>query len=149
MIKFRMLLVLSLLFVSLSAFAQDGMKKGDAEWTKLEKVLWDADQQWLCSSGEGLYHNDIKDCVEFRSKYWADQFFEITLNLVFRRVQLKHEIADRNLAAGLNDVKQLTLRGDAADVARFRLALEYKIDAAGDQRNHDAGSENAAEDRAG
>jgi hypothetical protein len=43
----------------------------------LEKVLWDADQQWLCSSGEGPYHKDIKDCVEFRSRYWADQFFEI------------------------------------------------------------------------
>jgi Domain of unknown function (DUF4440) len=44
---------------------------------ELEKVLWDADQQWLCSSGEGPYHKDIKDCVEFRSRYWADQFFEI------------------------------------------------------------------------
>ena len=77
MVKFRTLLAISLLFASSSAFAQSGMKKGDAEWTKLEKVLWDADQQWLCSSGEGPYHKDIKDCVEFRSKYWADQFFEV------------------------------------------------------------------------
>ena len=24
----------------------------------LEKELWDADQQWLCSSGAGPYHKD-------------------------------------------------------------------------------------------
>ena len=77
MTKFRVLFVVSLIAVSPLACAQEAIKKGDNEWTKLEKVLWDADQQWLCSSGEGPYHKDIKDCVEFRSKYWADQFFEV------------------------------------------------------------------------
>jgi Ni/Co efflux regulator RcnB len=77
MTRFCILLVASFLAAPLSAFAQEAMKKDSAEWTKLEKVLWDADQQWLCSSGEGPYHTDIKDCVEFRSKYWADQFFEV------------------------------------------------------------------------
>jgi ketosteroid isomerase-like protein len=40
----------------------------------LEKVLWDVNQQWLCS---GPYVKPFKDCVEFRSKYWVDQFFEV------------------------------------------------------------------------
>lgn len=40
----------------------------------LEKTLWDVDQQWLCS---GPYVKSYKDCVLFRSKYWADQFFEV------------------------------------------------------------------------
>jgi len=40
----------------------------------LEKVLWDVNQQWLCS---GPYDKPFKDCVEFRSKYWVDQFFEV------------------------------------------------------------------------
>jgi len=52
---------------------ESGVKKAD-----LEKVLWDAEQQWLCSSGAGPYHKEIKDCVEFRNKYWSDQFFEIS-----------------------------------------------------------------------
>ena len=40
----------------------------------LEKVLEDVNQQWLCS---GAYMKPYKDCVEFRSKYWADDFFEV------------------------------------------------------------------------
>ena len=77
MIKLRGLLVVGLMAISSLAFAQGSPKPGTKEWNDLEKVLWDADQQWLCSSGEGIYHKDIKDCVEFRSKYWADQFFEL------------------------------------------------------------------------
>jgi len=41
---------------------------------ELEKTLWDVDQQWLCS---GPYTKSYKDCVQFRSKYWVDQFFEV------------------------------------------------------------------------
>lgn len=41
---------------------------------ELEKTLWDVDQQWLCS---GPYTKAYKDCVQFRAKYWADQFFEV------------------------------------------------------------------------
>ena len=40
----------------------------------LEKVLEDVNQQWLCA---GPYQKSYKDCVEFRSKYWVDQFFEV------------------------------------------------------------------------
>ena len=77
MTKYRVLFVVALVAVPSLAFSQDAMKKGGNEWTNLEQVLWDADQQWLCSSGAGPYHKDIKDCVEFRSKYWANQFFEV------------------------------------------------------------------------
>src|SRR5215472_476672 len=41
---------------------------------ELEKTLWDVDQQWLCS---GPYLKSYKDCVQFRAKYWVDQFFEV------------------------------------------------------------------------
>jgi ketosteroid isomerase-like protein len=41
---------------------------------ELEKTLWDVNQQWLCS---GPYVKSYKDCVEFRGKYWVDQFFEV------------------------------------------------------------------------
>jgi ketosteroid isomerase-like protein len=40
----------------------------------LENVLADVNEQWLCA---GPYMKPYKDCVEFRSKYWADQFFEV------------------------------------------------------------------------
>ena len=40
----------------------------------LEKVLEDVNNQWLCS---GPYQKPYKDCVESRSKYWVDQFFEV------------------------------------------------------------------------
>src|ERR1700680_1008404 len=60
--------------ISVPAFAQN-ISKSDKNWNDLEKVLEDVNQQWLCT---GPYHKDIaQDCVDFRSKYWADQFFEI------------------------------------------------------------------------
>jgi ketosteroid isomerase-like protein len=40
----------------------------------LTKVLTDVNYQWLCA---GPYRKSFKDCVEFRSKYWVDQFFEV------------------------------------------------------------------------
>jgi hypothetical protein len=47
------------------------------ENSDLQKTLWDVDQQWLCS---GPYMKSYKDCVEFRSQYWVDQFFEVVPN---------------------------------------------------------------------
>jgi len=41
---------------------------------ELEKVLTDVNYQWLCA---GPYRKPFKDCVEFRSKYWVDRFFEV------------------------------------------------------------------------
>ncbi|MBZ5645190.1 MAG: nuclear transport factor 2 family protein [Acidobacteriia bacterium] len=55
------------------AAGPQGAKNAD-----LEKELWGADQQWLCSAGATPYHKDYKECIEFRSHYWTDQFFEIS-----------------------------------------------------------------------
>jgi ketosteroid isomerase-like protein len=49
-------------------------KPADTMNSNLEKTLWDVDQQWLCS---GPYVKSYKDCVESRSRYWVDQFFEV------------------------------------------------------------------------
>src|ERR1700730_12522484 len=61
----------AVLGISALAAGQDAAPKATPE---LEKVLWDVNQQWLCS---GPYQKPYKACVEFRSKYWVDQFFEI------------------------------------------------------------------------
>ncbi len=45
MTKVRLVFVIALSVFSSQAFGQDAMKKGDKQWTDLEKVLWDADQQ--------------------------------------------------------------------------------------------------------
>ena len=51
------------------------MTKGDKSWNDLEKVLWDAEQQWLCI---GQYHKaKAKECSDLRLKFKADRFFEI------------------------------------------------------------------------
>jgi Domain of unknown function (DUF4440) len=86
-----------LLFVlsnfSLTASAQQPMK-GDKSWTDLEKILEDVNQQWLCS---GPYHKaKQQDCVDFRAKYWADQFFEIYPN---GQIQTKAEMVSSQSAS--------------------------------------------------
>jgi len=40
----------------------------------LERTLWDVNQEWLCA---GPYEKPYKECVEARSKFWVDQFFEV------------------------------------------------------------------------
>ncbi len=68
MTSVRVLFVVALMAVSSCILGQQ-TKNSD-----LEKVLWDVDQQWLCA---GPYQKPYKDCLQFRSKYWVDQFFEI------------------------------------------------------------------------
>jgi ketosteroid isomerase-like protein len=63
---------------SLAPGQEAGKKASVGGRAALEKELWDADQQWLCSSGSGPYHKDYKECIEFRNQYWTDQFFEIS-----------------------------------------------------------------------
>src|SRR5438105_3277547 len=41
----------------------------------LEKTLSDVNEQWLCASQ--YYKPKAQDCVDFRAKYWAEQFFEV------------------------------------------------------------------------
>jgi len=76
--------------------AKQTLKMGSKEWTELEKTLWDVDQQWLCSAGATPYHQDYKECVEFRGKFWTDQFFEISIK---GEVQTKAEMIARQRVA--------------------------------------------------
>jgi hypothetical protein len=73
--------IVTLLLLSsfaLPASAQQTMVKGDQNWNELEKVLDDVNNQWLCA---GKYHKPKEqDCVNFRAKYWLNQFFEIYPN---------------------------------------------------------------------
>jgi hypothetical protein len=76
MTKFRVLMLVALMAVSSLAFAQDTMKKGDKGWTDLEKTLADVNNQWICAY---KYHkNHAQDCVDFKTQFWPDTFFEIS-----------------------------------------------------------------------
>lgn len=96
----RVLLLVVAMVVSGVAFGQDSgkatPKMGSKEWTELEKTLWDVDQQWLCSGGATPYHQDYKECIEFRNQFWADQFFEVSIK---GEVQTKSGMIARQRAA--------------------------------------------------
>jgi ketosteroid isomerase-like protein len=71
--RLQLLIFAGVLSISSLAMGQDaGTKTGKSP--NLESVLSDVNQQWLCS---GPYQKPYKECVQFRSKYWVDQFFEI------------------------------------------------------------------------
>jgi hypothetical protein len=77
MTNIRAVPLVVLMVVSSLAVGQEASKK-DNKNSDLEKVLWDADLQWQCTSGAGPSHKNYKECVEFRSKSWDEQFFVIT-----------------------------------------------------------------------
>ena len=68
--KIQMLGLVVLMAVSSVAMAQSKRDKN----SDLEKVLWDADQEWLCA---GPYFKPPKECVEQRAIFWGEQFFEV------------------------------------------------------------------------
>jgi len=68
--KIQMLGLVVLMAVSSVAMAQSKRDKN----SDLEKVLWDADQEWLCA---GPYFKPPKECVEQRANFWGEQFFEV------------------------------------------------------------------------
>ena len=79
--------------VSLPAFAQDSMKKGDKGWTDLEKQLADINDQWVCAH---KYHkNHAQDCVDFKNQIWPSTFFEISMQ---GEVTDKQEMVKRQTA---------------------------------------------------
>lgn len=60
---------------SAPTLAQQASGNSEKNSADLEKELEDVNLQWLCA---GKYHKaKAQDCVNFRSKYWADKFFEI------------------------------------------------------------------------
>jgi len=98
--NFRALCILAVMAIASLAVSQTPGKpapsKDSKEWADFEKTLWDADQQWLCSAGATPYYKVYKDCIEFRNKYWTDQFFEISLE---GKVQTKAEMIATQMAA--------------------------------------------------
>jgi hypothetical protein len=83
MTRMRGLFLVAVMAVSLLARGQEVGKKALAQQaadrnSNLERVLWDVDQQWLCNFPNGPYYKKGQECVEFRRRYWADQFFEIS-----------------------------------------------------------------------
>lgn len=102
---------------SVPALAQQPIK-GAKSWTDLEKVLDDVNQQWLCSGA--YYKPKRQDCVDFRAKFWADQFFEIGQT---GRIQNKAEmVASQSAgAASTPDV----VRGTGPNPQEFKLMAVY------------------------
>ena len=99
--KMQMVGLVALMAVSSLAMGQSKRDKN----SDLEKLLWDADQEWLCA---GPYQKPPKDCVESRANFWADQFFEIGGASVMTKAQM---VASQTAAApntvpgtGLNGV---------------------------------------------
>jgi len=115
----RMLCFVAAMCVSVAAFAQEPakqtMKIGSKEWTELEKTLWDVDQQWLCSGGATPYHQDYKECIEFRNQFWTSQFFEVSIK---GEVQTKAEMIARQRVAHPS-------KGVGPHPAEFKLMAVY------------------------
>jgi hypothetical protein len=79
--KIQMLGLVALMAVSSLAMAQSKRDKN----SDLEKVLWDADQEWLCA---GPYQKPPKECVEQRANFWGEQFFEIGGGSVMSKAEM-------------------------------------------------------------
>ena len=91
--KTRVLFLAALMSVSTVVFAQETMKKGDRNWTALEKTLEDVNSQWICAY---KYHkNHAQDCVDFKNQFWPDKFFEISRQ---GEIQDKAEMVKRQTA---------------------------------------------------
>jgi hypothetical protein len=103
--------------LSVPALAQQPMQ-GSKGWTDLERVLDDVNQQWLCSGQ--YYKAKRQDCVDFRAKYWADQFFEIGQT---GKVQNKAEmVASQSAGAATNPS---VVRGTGPNPQEFKLMAVY------------------------
>ena len=98
MTSIRVVFVAMLMALSSLAVGQEPTKKltstKNDDRAALEKTLWDVEQHWLCISGP--YALPYKDCVQFRSKFWAEQFFEIS---AMGKVENKSEMVARQTAA--------------------------------------------------
>jgi hypothetical protein len=118
MIKIRVLFVVAFMAISSLASAQDSMKKDDKAWTDLEATLRDANLQWLC---QGKYYKPKRqDCVDFRAKYWADDFFEINQG---SGTQTKAEMV-AGQTAGAKTYPDV-VRGEGPNPTEFKLMAVY------------------------
>src|SRR5437763_1646734 len=106
-----------LMAVSLLAIGQDAGKNANKN-ASLEKTLADANEQWLCA--DQYYKPKAQDCVNFRSKFWADQFFEIYPNA---QVQTKTEM----VASQTDNAKKHpdVVAGEGPNPTEFKLMAVY------------------------
>ena len=107
---------------SVPAQAQSSIPKGSKEWVALEKVLDDVNQQWLCV---GKYNRAKRqDCVNFRAKYWVDEFFEIGQS---GKIQTKAQmVASQSAAAPAADIANPKgIPGVGPNPQEFKLAAVY------------------------
>ena len=115
----RLLCFVAAFAISAAAFGQEAAnqtpKMGSKEWTELEKTLWDVDQQWLCSAGATPYHQEYKECIEFRNQFWAKQFFEVSIK---GEVQTKAEMIAKQRVAHPS-------KGVGPHPAEFKLMAVY------------------------
>jgi hypothetical protein len=103
---------------SAPALAQQKMSMGDKNWVALEKVLDDVNNQWLCSGK--YYKAKRQDCVDFRAKYWADQFFEVGQS---GRTQTKAEMVASQSAGAVKNPD--VVRGTGPNPQEFKLMAVY------------------------
>ena len=125
--------VLALLIVTSVASMLFGMtisQKASAEEStqvdkNLEKTLWDADLQWLCNYPDGPYYKKGLACVQFRNKYWTDQFFEVSnKGMVRTKAQMVAEQSNPNWAGVTPYPDQFKLM---AVYGNFALATDHTV----------------------
>jgi hypothetical protein len=93
MTKIRIQFVVFAMSFCCMAHSQEVMKKGDKNWTDLEKHLADINDQWVCAH---KYHKDhAQDCVDFKNSIWPGTFFEISMQ---GEVTDKNEMVKRQTA---------------------------------------------------
>jgi hypothetical protein len=110
--------LLALFSFAAPTFGQETMKMGDKNWTALEKELDDVNNQWLCAGQ--YYKAKMQDCVDFRAKYWADQFFEVGQT---GKTQTKAEMVASQTA---NAAKRPdVVRGTGPNPQEFKLMSVY------------------------
>ena len=84
----------------------------------LEKTLADVNEQWLCAGQ--YYKPKAQDCVDFRSQYWADQFFEVGQT---GKVQTKAEMVAGQTANA--KAHPDVARGQGPNPQEFKLMAVY------------------------
>ena len=91
---------------------------GEKKSPDLEKTLEDVNNQWLCSYQ--YYKAKSQDCVNFRAKYWADQFFEIYPN---GQIQTKAQMVASQTENATKHPD--TVKGEGPNPQEFKLMAVY------------------------
>lgn len=115
--EIRVISLAVLMGVSLLAVGQNASKTANTN-PDLEKILADANQQWLCAGP--YYKAKAQDCVDFRAKFWANQFFEIYPN---GQVQTKAEMVASQTEGATKNPSVVV--GQGPNPTEFKLMAVY------------------------